>query len=168
LVPHDELVMKSYMHVWLTTAETCYHNLNANIKNQDYWLLTSNLGIRIQKALNCSTGLKTQGYFPTFWALPVCRTAQSENHDLVYTTKFHLVTEEPQLTSMILFYKHVRNHDQARGVKGKYQTSLNEKYEMYLKSMRRINTNKQKTKSTNYNKVEVIYYHLGWVGHSLL
>jgi len=40
LVPYDELVMKSYIHVWLTTAETHYHNLNANIKNQDYWILT--------------------------------------------------------------------------------------------------------------------------------
>jgi len=34
---------------------------------------------------------KTQGYFPTFWALPVCRTLQSENHNLVYTVKFHLM-----------------------------------------------------------------------------
>ena len=110
--------MKSYMHVRLTTVETHYHNLNVNIKNQDYWLLSSNLGIRIQKSLNCSTGLKTQGYFATFWALPVCKTAQIENHDLAYTTKFHLLTEEPQLTCMKLFYKHVRNHDQAGGSKG--------------------------------------------------
>jgi len=102
----------------LTTVETHYHNLNVNIKNQDYWLLSSNLGIRIQKSLNCSTGLKTQGYFATFWALPVCKTAQIENHDLAYTTKFHLLTEEPQLTCMKLFYKHVRNHDQAGGSKG--------------------------------------------------
>ena len=34
---------------------------------------------------------------------------------------------------MKLFYKHVRNHDQARG-----QRTLNEKYEMYLNSMRSI------------------------------
>jgi hypothetical protein len=40
LVPHDELVMKSYMHVWLAIVEAHYHNLNVNIKNQDYWLLT--------------------------------------------------------------------------------------------------------------------------------
>jgi len=39
LVPHDELVMKSYMHVQLAIVETHYHNLNANIKNQDSWLL---------------------------------------------------------------------------------------------------------------------------------
>ena len=37
---HDEMVMKSYMHVQLAIVETHYHNLNANIKNQDYWLLT--------------------------------------------------------------------------------------------------------------------------------
>ena len=54
LVPHDELVMKSYMHVRLAIVETRYRDLNANIKNQDYWLLTSNVGIIIQKALNCS------------------------------------------------------------------------------------------------------------------
>ena len=40
LVPHEEMVMKSYMHVQLAIVETHYHNLNANIKNQDYWLLT--------------------------------------------------------------------------------------------------------------------------------
>jgi len=63
LVPHDELVMKSYMHVRLAIVATHYHNLNDNIKNQDYWLLTSNVGIKIQKALNCSTGLKNTGLF---------------------------------------------------------------------------------------------------------
>ncbi len=47
LVPHEELVMKSYMHERLAIAEAHYHNLNANIKNQDYWLLTSNVGIKI-------------------------------------------------------------------------------------------------------------------------
>jgi len=57
---------------------------------------------------------------------------------------------------MKLFHKHVRNHDQDR--------TLNEKYEMYLNSMRRINTNTHTTKLTNYNKLQVIYYHLGWVG----
>ena len=40
LVPHDELVMKSYMHIWLMIVETHYHNLNINIKNLDYWLVT--------------------------------------------------------------------------------------------------------------------------------
>jgi hypothetical protein len=55
LVPHDELVMKSYLHVRLAIVEAHYHNLNDNIKNQDYWLLTSNVAIKIQKALNCST-----------------------------------------------------------------------------------------------------------------
>jgi hypothetical protein len=58
LVPHDELVMKSYMHVGLAIVATHYHNLNANI-----------------------------------------------------------LTEGPQLTLMKLFYKHVRNHDQARGLR---------------------------------------------------
>jgi len=48
-----------------------------------------------------------------------------------------------------------------QGVKGKYQRILNEKYEMYLNRMRRrINSNTHKTKSTNYNTVQVIYYHL--------
>ena len=52
-----------------------------------------------------------------------------------------------------------------QGVKGKYQRTLNEKYEMYLSSVRRIiNTNIHKTKSTNYNKVQVIYYHLDLCG----
>ena len=39
LVPHEEMVMKSDMHVQLAIVETHYHNLNANIKIQDYWLL---------------------------------------------------------------------------------------------------------------------------------
>ena len=56
--------MKSYMYVQLAIVET---HPNANIKNQDYWLLTLSVGIKIQKTLNCSTGLKTQGYFHTFW-----------------------------------------------------------------------------------------------------
>jgi len=48
-----------------------------------------------------------------------------------------------------------------QGVKGIYQRTLNEKYEMYLNSTRRIiNTNANKTKSTNSNKIQVIYYHL--------
>jgi len=55
LVPHDKLVMKSYIHVQLAIVGTYYHNINANIKNQNYWLVTSNVGIKIQKALNCST-----------------------------------------------------------------------------------------------------------------
>jgi len=54
--------MKSYMHTQLVIVETHYHNLNANIKNQDYWLLTY-VGINIQKALNCSTELKNTGLF---------------------------------------------------------------------------------------------------------
>jgi len=37
-----------------------------------------------------------------------------------------------------------------QGAKGKYQRTLNKRYEMYLNSMRRIiNTNTHKTKSTN-------------------
>ena len=50
-------------------------------------------------------------------------------------------------------------------VKGKYQRKLNKKYEMCLNSMGRIiNTDKHKMKSTNYNKVQVIYYHLDLCG----
>ncbi len=52
-----------------------------------------------------------------------------------------------------------------QGVKGKYQRKLNAKYEIYLNSMRRIiNTYTLETKSTNYNKVKVIYYHFHFVG----
>jgi len=48
-----------------------------------------------------------------------------------------------------------------QGVTGKYERTPNEKYEIYLHNMRRIiNTNTHKTKSTNYNKAQVIYYHL--------
>jgi len=45
-----------------------------------------------------------------------------------------------------------------QGVKGKYQRTMNEKYEMYLyNSMRRIiNTNTHNIKFTNYNTVQVI------------
>ena len=50
--------MKPYMHVQLAIVATHYHNFNVNIKNQVYWLLTSSVGIKIQKALNCSIGLK--------------------------------------------------------------------------------------------------------------
>jgi hypothetical protein len=88
LVPHDELVMKSYMHVWLAIVATHYHNLNANIKNQDYWLLTANVAIKIQKALNCSTGLKN--IFPHFGHLQFAEHYK-EHHNLVYTIKFHLM-----------------------------------------------------------------------------
>jgi hypothetical protein len=35
------------MHKRLVTIEAHYHNLNANIKNQNNWLLTSNVGIKI-------------------------------------------------------------------------------------------------------------------------
>jgi hypothetical protein len=38
------------MHVLSATVETHYHNRNANIKKQDYWLLTPNVGIKITKA----------------------------------------------------------------------------------------------------------------------
>ena len=49
-----------------------------------------------------------------------------------------------------------------QAVNGKYQRTPNEKYEIYLNCMRRIiNTNTHKTKSTNYNKVQVIQT---WVG----
>jgi len=54
MLPHDELVMKSYIHVQMAIVGTHHHNLHAN---KDYWLITSNVGIKIQKALNCSTGL---------------------------------------------------------------------------------------------------------------
>ena len=52
-----------------------------------------------------------------------------------------------------------------QAVKGKYQRTPNEKYEIYLNSMRRIiNTNTHKTKTTNYNKVQVMYYCLDLCG----
>ena len=38
ILVHYEIVMNSYMHIQLAIVETHYHNLNANIKNQDYWL----------------------------------------------------------------------------------------------------------------------------------
>jgi len=57
---------------------------------------------------------------------------------------------------MKLFYKHVRNHDQARGQR-EMGKKPNEKYETYLNNMRRIiNTNTHRIKSTIYNKVQVI------------
>jgi len=37
------------MHVWLVIVGTHYHNLNANNKKQVYWLVTSNVGIKMQK-----------------------------------------------------------------------------------------------------------------------
>jgi len=43
LVPRDELVTKSYMHVRLAIVETHHHNHKDNIKNQEYWPLTSNV-----------------------------------------------------------------------------------------------------------------------------
>ena len=48
-----------------------------------------------------------------------------------------------------------------QGIKGKYQRTLNEKYEMYLNSVRisiHTHTHTHKTKSTNYNKVHAIYH----------
>ena len=123
--------------------------LTPTLKCQDYWLLTSNVGIKIQKALNCSTGLKNTGLFShilgtsslqniTKWK-PLCVI----HHQI--PPQGYLLTKGPQLTFMKLFYKHVRNHDQARGSKGNIKEH-NEKYEMYLKSVRRIiNTNRHKT-----------------------
>jgi hypothetical protein len=47
-----------------------------------------------------------------------------------------------------------------QGVRGKCQRTLNEKYGMYLNSLRRVINTTHTVKSTNYNKVQVIYYHL--------
>ena len=47
-----------------------------------------------------------------------------------------------------------------QGGKGKHQGTLNEKYEMHLNSKRMINKKTHKTKTTNYNKVQVLYYQL--------
>jgi hypothetical protein len=74
LVPHDELVMKSYMHIRLAIVAKHYHNLNSNTEKQDYWLLTSNVGIKNTNRTKLQHRTKKNGYFPTFWALPVCRT----------------------------------------------------------------------------------------------
>ena len=46
------MVMKSYMHVRLAIVETHYHNVNVNIRNQDYWLLLfkiQNIYIKVVK-----------------------------------------------------------------------------------------------------------------------
>ena len=85
LVPHDELVMKPYMHVRLAIAETHYHNLNANIKNQDYRLLTSNVGIKIQKG----TKLQHRAIFPNFGHFQFAERYKENNP--VHTIKFHLM-----------------------------------------------------------------------------
>jgi hypothetical protein len=89
LVPHDELVMKSYMHVWLAIVETHYHNLD-DIKNQEYWPFSSNVGIKIQKALNWSTGLKTSSIFPHLGHFQFAEQYK-EHHNLVYAIKFNLM-----------------------------------------------------------------------------
>jgi hypothetical protein len=70
--------MKSYMHVWFAIVAT-NHNLN-DIKNQNYWLLTSNVGIRIQNALNCSIGLKNTGLFSH-----ILGTSNLQNTTIWYT-----------------------------------------------------------------------------------
>ena len=112
LVPPDELIMKTYMQVRWVIFETHYNT--DNIKNQDYWLLTSNVGIKIQKALSCSTGLKkhilgiSNLQNGTKWKPYSVIHHQIPSHG-------YLLTEGPQLTFMKLFYKHVRIHDQARG-----------------------------------------------------
>jgi len=49
-----------------------------------------------------------------------------------------------------------------QGVKGKYQRTPNEKYEIYLNNENNKYT--YKIKSTNCNKVQVIYYHLDLCG----
>jgi len=49
ILVHDELVMKSYMHVQLAVVETHYHNLNDDIKNQEYWPVISKVVIKIQR-----------------------------------------------------------------------------------------------------------------------
>ena len=59
---------------------------------------------------------------------------------------------------MKLFYKHVRNHDQARGQR---EISKNTEWKIWNvpECMRRtINTNINKTKSTKYNKGQVTHH----------
>jgi uncharacterized protein (DUF2126 family) len=66
VVPHDELVMKSYT-LRLAIGETHYHNLNANIKNQNYLLLTANVGIKHTKATKLQHRTKKHwAIFPHF------------------------------------------------------------------------------------------------------
>jgi hypothetical protein len=110
LVPHDELVTKSYMHIRLAIVETHYHNLNDSIKNQEYWPLTSNVGIKIQKALNCRTGLKNTGPFSHI--LGTSNLQNSTKNTIIWYTPPNSIAWLP---SDQLFYKHVRNHDHARG-----------------------------------------------------
>ena len=102
------------LHVQLANAETHYHNLNANIKHQVYWLITSNVGIKIQEALNCSTGLLSHILGTS--SLQNCKKWKplSAIHHQI-PSHGYLLTEGPQLTFLKLFYKQVRNHDKARG-----------------------------------------------------
>ena len=59
--------MKSYVHVQLVIVATRHHNLNANIKNQDYWVLTSNVGIIIKKGTKLEYRTKKhRAIFPHF------------------------------------------------------------------------------------------------------
>ena len=69
------------MYVWRLLEHTT-SILTTAIKSQEFWPLTSNVGIKIQKAQNCSTELKPQGYFPTFWALPFCRIQYGIYHQI--------------------------------------------------------------------------------------
>jgi hypothetical protein len=53
-------------------------------------LVTLNVGIKIQDT-KMQHMTKITWYFPIFWELSVCRMVKSENHNLVYSIKFHLM-----------------------------------------------------------------------------
>jgi hypothetical protein len=61
------------------------------LKTRIYWLITSNVGIEIQKALNCSIGLKNMGLFSPHFGHFKFAEHYKEHHNLVYIIKFHLM-----------------------------------------------------------------------------
>ena len=71
------------------------------------------MGIKIQKALNCSTGLINTGLFSVGRTVKKWKLKCTVHHQI--PSHGYLLTEGPQLTLMKLFYKHVSNHDQAKG-----------------------------------------------------
>jgi len=77
------------------------------------------VGIKIQKTLNYSTRQKNTGLFSHILGTSNLQNSikckpQSGTHRQIASDGY-LLTEGPQLTFMNLFYKHIRNHDQARG-----------------------------------------------------
>jgi hypothetical protein len=82
LVPHNELVMKSYVHVQLAIVAT-HNNLN-NIKIREYWLLTSNAGIKYKSTKLQHRTKEHMAIFPHFWHFQFAEQYK-EHHNLVCT-----------------------------------------------------------------------------------